>query len=237
MVAKRLIFYGGTRERNNDGKERPVGKAHNWAFYHAAQNVRKDYKDFSATGEIIKIDCADSIVKKIAAQPEGSIQSLDVLSHGTPYTLNFSVSDDRNCGFATSWLIKSGANIVGRFRDDLNAFDGRSRYFSDIDFTRFSNTARVQFHGCSIAGEDGLSAVSDNIAEVVSKLLHDAGKTGAYVIGHVTKSNPNIKGKATKNEEQDYRHGTRVVYRNGAIIFRTKKSGFLKESDINAGSR
>ena len=50
-MAKRLIFFGGTRERNNDGKERPVGKAHNWAFYHAGKNVQNDYKDFAATGE------------------------------------------------------------------------------------------------------------------------------------------------------------------------------------------
>ena len=83
----------------------------------------------------------------------------------------------------------------------------------------------------------GLSVASDNIAEEFSKLLHKAGKTGAYVIGHITKSNPNIKGKATKNSEQDYRHGTRVVYRNGAVIFKTKKTGFLKEADINAGAR
>ena len=235
-MAKRLIFYGGTRERNNDGKERPVGKAHNWAFFHAAQNVKKDYKDFGATGEVIKIDCADSIVNKIGAQKQGSIKSLDILSHGTPYTLNFSVADDRNCGFATNWLIKSGANLIGPFRDDLNSFDSRSRYFSDIDFSRFADNARVQFHGCSIAGEDGLSIASDNIAEVVSKLLYGAGKTGAYVIGHVTKSNPNIKGKATKNSDQDYRHGTRVVYRNGAVIFKTKKTGFLKEADIMAGA-
>ncbi len=236
-MAKRLIFYGGTREINNDGTERPAGKAHNWAFYHAGKNVQKDYKNFAATGEFIKIDCADTIVKKIGAQKESSIQSLDILSHGTPYTLNFSVEDDRNCGFATSTMIKLGVNIGGYFSDQLNAFGARSQLFSDIDYSRFASNARVQFHGCSIAGEDGFSVVADNIAEVVSKLLHSAGKTGSYVIGHVTKSNPNIKGKATKNSEQDYRHGTRVVYRNGEVIFRTKKAGFLKEEDIMAGAR
>lgn len=232
-MAKRLIFYGGTRERNNDGKQRAVGKAHNWAFYHSAKNVAKDYKDFTSSGELIKIDCADTIVKKIGAQQQDSILSLDILSHGSPYSLNFSVADDRNCGFVTGWLIKSGANVAGQFSDDLNAFDGRSKYLSDIDYSKFADAARVQFHGCSIAAEDGLSVVSDNIAEVVSKLLHKAGKTGSFVIGHVTKSSPNIKGKKTTNKEQDYRHGSRVVYRNGKVIFKTKKSGFLKESEIN----
>ena len=232
-MAKRLIFYGGARERNNDGKRRRIGESHNWAFYYAAKNVAKDYRDFTATGEVVKIDCADSIVKKIGAQKAESIVSLDILSHGTPYTLNFSVADDRNCGFATNWLIKSGANVIGQFRDDLNAFDGRSKYFSDIDFSKFAKAARVQFHGCSIAGEDGLSIASDNIAEEFSKLLYKASKTGAHVIGHTTKSNPNIKGKHTKDADQDYRHGSRVVYRNGKIVLKTKKKGFLKDSEIS----
>lgn len=177
-MAKRLIFYGGARERNNDGAERAVGKAHNWAFSFATQNVAKDYRDFAGTGKITKIDCADTIIKDIGAASQNAILSLDILSHGTRYTLNFSVSDDRNCGFATNWLIKSGANVVGAFRDDVNIFDGRSRYFSDIDYSKFAESARVQFHGCSIAGEDGLSIASDNIAEVVSKLLFEAGKPG-----------------------------------------------------------
>lgn len=234
-MAKRLIFYGGARETNNDGGDRAVGKAHNWAFSFAAQNVAGDYRDFAGVGKITKIDCADTIVREIGAEQENSILSLDILSHGTPYTLNFSVSNDRNCGFATNWLIKSGANIVGAFRDDVNIFDARSRYFSDIDYSKFAVGARVQFHGCSIAGEDGLSIASDNIAEVVSKLLHTAGKTGSYVIGHVTKSNPNIQGAGTTDEQQDYRHGTRVVFRNGEIIHRTTKRGYLSERDIASG--
>ncbi len=46
-MKKRYIFYGGTRERNQDGTVRKIGVADNGAFYHSAINVRNDYTDGS----------------------------------------------------------------------------------------------------------------------------------------------------------------------------------------------
>lgn len=41
----RLLFHGGTREKNEDGSVRNVGIAHNGAFFFAAQNVTKDFSN------------------------------------------------------------------------------------------------------------------------------------------------------------------------------------------------
>ncbi len=68
----------------------------------------------------------------------------------------------------------------------------------------------------------------DNIVEEISELLFGAGKKNAVVIGHATKGNPNINGSRTTIREQDYRHGHRVVYHNGSILFETREKGYLQ---------
>ena len=57
--------------------------------------------------------------------------------------------------------------------------------------------------------------------------------SNAVVIGHATKANPNINGDSTKNSEQDYRSGTRVVYHNGEVLFTTQKKGRITAAEIN----
>ena len=198
-----------------------------------AINVAKSFNDFLVTGEMVKIDCADNVVRKINSMRPNTIKSLDIISHGTPYSLNFSVADDQNCGFVTNVAAMVGINVLGLLSDQINEFSGRSRYLSDIDYGRFTEDARVQIHGCSIAAEDGFSFASDNIAELVSKLLHKAGKIRAVVIGHLGKANPNIGG-TKKVEEQDYRHGTRAVYHNGEVLFKTTQERFIPDSLIDA---
>lgn len=78
----RFLFHGGTREKNADSSIRNIGIAHNSAFYFAARNVAKDYKD--AEKRAIKITTAADMVKKINACSPKSVTSLDVFCHGTP---------------------------------------------------------------------------------------------------------------------------------------------------------
>lgn len=227
----RFIWYGGAREINNDGSRRPQGPAHNAAFEFAARNVRADYSDFATRGVMKKITCASDIVAMLNARPRNSIRSLDILSHGTEVSLNFSIRDDENCGFVTSFAARAAISSYGSFTDDVNAFIGGWRYFSDIDFRNFVEAARVQFHGCSATGEVPLL---DNMAKTVSGHLHDAGKERAFVIGHVTKSTPEFPGRPHTNENQDYRHGLRAVYNGGEKAFETRKSGLLTDQEILA---
>jgi SAM-dependent methyltransferase len=44
----------------------------------------------------------------------------------------------------------------------------------------------------------------------------------------------NIKGGGEKNDEQDYRHGQRVIFSKGKIIKVTKQKGHLIERDLEA---
>jgi hypothetical protein len=57
----RILFHGGTREKNADGSVRNTGIAHNSAFYFAAQNVVKDYKN--GEKHSIKITTAADMVR------------------------------------------------------------------------------------------------------------------------------------------------------------------------------
>ncbi|MCP4119351.1 MAG: hypothetical protein GY737_28935 [Desulfobacteraceae bacterium] len=107
-MAVRLIFHGGTRETKANGKVRPIGLAHNGAFFAAARNVERDYKTGDSNDEIklIKISTAASMVAQINAMKTNNVKSFDVLSHGTPYSLNFSVKENDNCGLVTGLIAK-----------------------------------------------------------------------------------------------------------------------------------
>jgi hypothetical protein len=108
----------------------------------------------------------------------------------------------------------------------------------EINFKNFTNNARIEIHGCNGAKEE---LPNDNIVHDISILLFNSGKDKSYAIGHTTKNNPNIKGGATKINEQDYRHNRRAIYHNGSIInkqsdgnYSTKQKGHLDEAAIEA---
>jgi hypothetical protein len=226
---KRLMFFGGSREINDDGKPTAHGAAHNATFFHAAKTVAGSYSDWGKAGTVIKISCADALVTKINACAAGTLDSLDVFCHGTPWSLNFSLLNDKNCGIFADRLAYLGYAVVGPFSDGVNSPESRGRRISDIDFGVFADNARVEFHGCQTAKD---AFIGDSFAEVFSKALGTAGKNKAIVIGHVDKSNPNIKGAKTTNSQQDYRHGLRVVLRAGKVIWKTSEKGDLSREFV-----
>lgn len=227
----RYIFHGGTRERNSDGSIRQVGVAHNSAFLMAAKNVAKDYGNLPEKIKMYKITTAADMLTKINSLPKKSLISLDILSHGTPYSLNFSTKGNENSGLVTGFMAKMLLKFYYSefFDGEIYNFSIFSRYVSDIDFEVFASGARVQIHGCNTANG---ALPGNTLAEAISIGLWDANKKSAYVIAHTTKSNPNIKGAKTTIIGQDYRHGKRAIIRDGEIVYTTNKKGYLAHDDI-----
>lgn len=222
----RFLFHGGTREKNADSSIRNIGIAHNSTFYFAARNVAKDYKD--AEKRAIKITTAAEMVKKINACSPKSVASLDVFCHGTPYSLNFSIKENENCGLVTGWMAKQGA-YYSTWDDGIYNFSSDSRYVSDIDFKVFTEDARIQIHGCNTARG---SMPGNTLVEEFSEQIYNAWIKKAYVIGHTDKSNPNINGAKTTIKQQDYRHGERSIYHNGILLKTTKQKGIIAHDEI-----
>ena len=225
----RYIFHGGTRDRNADGSIRQLGIAHNSAFAAAARNVQKDYSGNDSI-KVLKITTAADLVRQVNQNQPGTVKSLDILSHGTPYSLNFSVKENENCGLVTGLLAKGLLKVYYSSWDDgIYSFSSQSRYISDINFDVFTSDARIQIHGCNTARG---SIPGDTLTEAFSKELFAAGKVQGYVIGHTTKSNPNINGSSTTIAGQDYRHGRRAIVHNGATLKETLQKGLLLHEDM-----
>jgi hypothetical protein len=53
---------------------------------------------------VIEITTAADMLRGLNANSSGSVLSLDILCHGTPYSLSFSQEENENCGLVTGWL-------------------------------------------------------------------------------------------------------------------------------------
>lgn len=234
----RYIFYGGARERNSDGTIRQIGIAHNNAFLMAAKNVEKSYGKYQEQVKMHKITTAADMLGKFNSLPKNSLKSLDILSHGTPYSLNFSTQENENSGLITGVMAKMLLKVYysNIFDGEIYNFSGLSRYVDDINFEVFTSDARVQIHGCNTARGN---IPGNTLAEAISVGLWEADKKSAYVIGHTSKSNPNINGANTTIAAQDYRHGERAIIKNGDIVYTTTQKGYLEHDDIliNIGNK
>tara|TARA_B100000446_G_scaffold39408_1_gene34766 strand:+ start:288 stop:1031 length:744 start_codon:yes stop_codon:yes gene_type:complete len=234
----RIIYFGGSREKNEDGTPRTRGVNDNSAFKFAANNLVKTYSSFQDEVIIKKITTAQEIVTFISTQKSASIASLDILSHGSPLSLNFSDKAYKACGFYASWLGKKAIESYYSDDDGDYTFVSSARSISDIDWKKFTNDSRIQLHGCltasewfrSINGKKKFPVLVDNIVKQISDELESAGKTQALAIGHTTRGNPLINGKETTLSQQDYRHGERRLYHNGKPILTTKHKGYLTDS-------
>ena len=233
---KRFLFWGGAK-----------GSSDNNSFYFASLNVLKDYgKD----GEIIHkgIYTGKSIVDLINEQEDNSIQSIDFFYHGSEYAL-YMVRDKKT---------KKGSSLSEDISDEdkekNDLYASKTTRFvqswgggedgdviNNIKFSKFTNSAKIEIHGCNAAGG---TILADNIVINLSQYLYEAGKTESVVIGHSTKANPNLpstkrkKGETDKewnrraNISQDYRHGERKVYHNGKVILTTTNEGRITGKEI-----
>jgi RHS repeat-associated protein len=216
----RIILYGGAK-----------ADSHNVTFKHAANNISKDYTDVDTEPQ--KFSSAKDIIKVVNSQNDNSVQSLDIVSHGGPHAIYAGADGE---------IFSNNSLYDSNYKQMIKTayIDGGD--IGEFDFNKFTENAKVEFHGCQTAVDTNSS--DKNIVADFSKLLFDAGKTNAVAIGHVTSANPLINGipvldkegniiDGTKNEEQDYRHGKRAVYHNGEVLFYYNGKGRISADTIN----
>lgn len=227
-IKQRMIFYGGALDASDNN-----------AFYYAACNVQADILAKSVTHKgaysFFLIDSARAIVDIINQQPRGSIETLDILCHSGERALYLykGASRTKNVHIQEGVRFNASLYLSSEVRDRLSKSISRHtdlRLFSDIKTDRFiRNGAVIELHGCNTGFEY-------NYFDCICKYLSREIK-GSYVIGHDTESTPLINGDGgkTKIKQQDYRHGSRVIWHNDSIIVRTTKKGWLdlKEFGIN----
>lgn len=220
----RLLLWGGAATQGDNG-----------AFEWAARNVIKDYKatdrgNFTIDSHHILV--AKDIVNYINSQDDDSIRSLDIFTHGGPQALYLTTASP-DTEKVLRYVFHNSSLYRTRTRMILNAagWTEGSALVEEIKFARFATNAKIELHGCKTADAE---SDTDNIAADFSTRLYEAGKTVSIVIGHADKANPNIKGGGEKNDEQDYRHGQRVVFHNGKIIKVTRQSRLLVERELDA---
>lgn len=220
----RLLLWGGA-----------AGNGDNSAFEFASRNVVKDYKaadkgNFTIISKRILV--AKDIVSYINSQDDDSIRSVDIFTHGGPQALYLTTAQPDDSKILR-YVLHNSSLYRGRARMYFNAagWTKGSALVSEINFSKFTTNAKIELHGCKTADAE---SDTDNIADDLSTRLSEAGKSSAIVIGHADKANPNIKGGGEKNEEQDYRHGQRVVFAGGKIAKVTKQKGQISDKELDA---
>ncbi|MDO3527519.1 hypothetical protein ACNRBH_09105 [Ralstonia pseudosolanacearum] len=220
----RLLLWGGAATPGD-----------NSAFEWAARNVIKDYKstdkgNFAIVEQHILV--AKDIASYINRQDDDSIRSLDIFTHGGPQALYLTTASP-DTSKVLRYVLHNSSLYRTRTRMVLNAagWTEGSALVSEINFAKFMTNAKIELHGCKTADAE---SDADNIAADLSTRLYEAGKSASIVIGHADKANPNIKGGGEKYEEQDYRHGQRVVFNNGKILKVTRQKGPVAERELEA---
>lgn len=223
----RLLLWGGAATSSD-----------NSAFQWASRNVIKDYKAAGRgnfTIEDHRILVAKDIVKYINSQDDDSIRSLDIYTHGGPQALYLTTASP-DTSKVLRYVLHNSSLYRTRTRMVFNAagWTEGSALMKDINFAKFTTNAKIELHGCRTADAD---SDTDNIVADFSTRLYEAGKTASVAIGHADKANPNIKGGGEDDDEQDYRHGQRVVFSNGKSLKMTRDKGHLDESELEALAR
>ena len=217
----RLLLWGGAATPGD-----------NSAFEWATRNVIKDYKaaDKESVIEQHRILVDKDIVRYINQQENDSIRSLDIFTHGGMQALYLTTADP-DTNKALRYVLHNSSLYRSRTRMIFNAagWTEGSALVGEIEFGKFVNNAKVELHGCKTAGTE---SDDDNITADLSTRLAKVGKTASIVVGHADKANPNIKGGGEKNNEQDYRHGQRVIFSKGKIVKVTTQKGHLIERDL-----
>lgn len=218
----RLLFYGGAKVPRD-----------NSAFYFAAKNVEKDYRQKFPNDSYINlfVDSSKTIIDFINIQKKSTIASLDLFFHGSKWGLYMYKGSSMNKELSKEEVSSKNLNAslyAGKTHDLLSSTDGHPEKSTiyDIQFDRFIQKGSViEIHGCE-SGEDLpiIDCISKNLSEELPE---------GYIIGHTTKANPNINGdKKTSNQQQDYRHGKRAIWQNGKVLAYTTQKRWLNIEKI-----
>lgn len=224
-VPIRLIVHGGARSLGDNG-----------AFFNAANNVVKDYKNDLPVKSYFMSKGIKQLIDAINIQAENSVQSLDIFCHGSEVGLYTVIGaslerslteknvDAQNLESNLYINIMTKAN---RWRPFGSNNWTNSYTLSDINFKAFTNESKIEIHGCHTA----LDGDSDTLCALLSIALFKVGKKRSIVIGHSDYANPN-RGGTKEIAKQDYRHEERVIYNNGKVIAKTRIEGRISSSFI-----
>jgi hypothetical protein len=232
----RLLLWGGaSRPSDND------------TFDYAKRNVAKDYKALDKNKYIVidkRIAVAQDIVDHINAQDNNSIRSLDIWTHGGSDALYLTTAEppppESEAWIRRRWyeVRRWGGHNSSLYRSRTGrhlkavVWTSGSALLGDIEFGKFAENAKIEFHGCKTAAD---FKDEDNIAADFSERLFKAGKTQSVVIGHSENAVPlidNMKPIPANIPKQDYRHGLRVIYHNGKLVSTTKQTRHLDEASL-----
>lgn len=237
-----LALWGGARKKGDNG-----------AFKYAMDNVQKSYGSFYKKSNQF-VSTGKFIAQHLNKQELNSIGRLDILMHGSGTAL-YSVRHKVTKASGLRETIDEEFVESNNLYTSVNAYKYESWFngpeqtlVSAIDFNVFTNDAVIEIHGCKAAVNMYTAAtmLSDNLAVNLSQELYNVDKKKAVVIAHLTEANPQINGETiykivngkkkyvsgTKEIEQDYRHGKRIVYHNGEILFYTIEKRHIGKKDI-----
>jgi hypothetical protein len=219
----RLIIYGGSRKSSD-----------NSAFLHASKNVIKDYKNDLPVKSFFINNGSRSVISALETQENNTVQSLDLFCHGDSDGLYYilGASLDKTITREGVFKGKLAANIYKTVMMAIRRgydFDGNriknQAAISSLKLSVFTEQSKIEIHGCNTGRGD------DCFASELSSQLYKAGKKQGVVIAHATSANPNIDGTTTASE-QDYRHGTRIIYYRGKAVKTVTNSGRITANTI-----
>jgi RHS repeat-associated protein len=238
----RLYIWSG-----NNNKSYETG-----LFERAAVNMVNIHKVIFGTAgltQLKQVNSGEDIVSFINSQADNSIESIDYFGHGGSAGLYFphiwEAEPPGSKELATSTneedrkkekkvaafnnLYKDEATLQTEENMSTNPVQ-RSMSLDDINPAKFTDNARIEIHGCSVAGEDFVRNANDNFAISASQKLFNAGKKNAVVIGHVGEAGYGDK------EPPDYRlkGNTRKVFWNGNLVLQTRQGGHIEQDAIDA---
>lgn len=221
MATKRVVMFGGWYIASD-----------NITFEHASKNVIADYRKDMSLESIFLANGANQIVDYFNNQVDNTIQSLDLFCHGSSFGVHFSLNASKSITIPRSEAVWSHL-YMDNFDEITNFLNSPfDRSFKDqhdigeLKLSAFTNACKIEIHGCSTAEKDS------NFCTALSKLLYKKGKLRSVVIGHISKSNPNIRPNI-KYSEQDYRHGKRGIYHNGKLLKIITDTGRITAKTIN----
>ena len=201
-------------------------------FKKAAEKLAAERKAKGQDVILMRVSSGKEIVEAINSQPVGSIDSLDIVSHGNPGGIHIArritPKDDSVFGKWAHFFTRRNSEhpqsetdaeqmeeeAVGLYTDRMRRFGvavyynqdigDESALLSDIEFDRFKPDCQAEFHGCRTA--EDLSLLDSFATQFSQELDEDA-----TVTAHTDPANP-------AGPKYDYRHGKRVVLKNGKVI-------------------
>ena len=168
----RIIFIGSAKKTSDNN-----------SFKQAGTNLNNEYSKSDAKATVYNVSSGTEIINKINNSKK-QIKSVDFISHSGADGLYFDHSEwwGDNDFYVNSKTEEANAGYSNNDSADL----------SEINYNKFTNDAKVEFHGCNSGNKD----FSENMASEFSKNMYNAGKTKSVAIGKGTYANPNSPAPA-----------------------------------------